>query len=200
MAPPRSKTDRQQPDPEGKVRLEAPGAIRALAHPARLTIVDELYQGAERTASELAVLTGLSPSAMSYHLRALARWGVVERGAARGDGRERPWRAAGRSLSLVSDADTVAAADVVAAGYLQQVRDDLRRWALVERGESATWRDAAGVSRPYLWLTEDEFGTFANELRAVIDRYLAGRNAADHPPGTRRVLCLLAIVPQAVEP
>ena len=161
--------------------------------------MDELYQGVERTASELAVLTGLSPSAMSYHLRALARWGVVEPGEARADGRERPWRAAGRSLSLVSDADT-AAADVVAAGYLQQLRDELRRWALVERDESATWRDAAGVSRPYLWLTEDELVTFTTELRALFDKYLADRNAADHPPGTRRVLCLLAIVPQAAEP
>src|SRR3954466_4780302 len=106
------------------VRLEAPGAIRALAHPARLTIVDELYQGVERTASELAELTGLSPSAMSYHLRALERWGVVERGDGRRDGRQRPWRACGRSLSFVTDEESAAAADVIAAGYLQQLREE----------------------------------------------------------------------------
>ena len=87
MAPPRRL--------KGDVKLDDPGALKALAHPARLAVVDELYQGNERTASELAELTGLSPSAMSYHLRALERWGIVEHAAEREDGRERPWRAAG---------------------------------------------------------------------------------------------------------
>ena len=100
MAPPRRL--------KGEVKLDDPGALKALAHPARLAVVDELYQGVERTSSELAELTGLSPSAMSYHLRALERWGIVEHGASRGDGRERPWRAAGRTLSL--DPETISAA------------------------------------------------------------------------------------------
>src|SRR3954462_6178905 len=84
----------------GDIKLDDPGALKALAHPARLAVVDELYQGTERTSSELAELTSLSPSAMSYHLRALEKWGIVERGDEREDGRERPWRAAGRSLSF----------------------------------------------------------------------------------------------------
>src|SRR3954467_2818572 len=91
----------------GDIKLEDPGALKALAHPARLSVVDELYQGSERTSSELAQSTGLSPSAMSYHLRALEKWGIVERGEEREDGRERPWRAAGRSLSF--DPETISA-------------------------------------------------------------------------------------------
>ena len=199
MARPRTKPARRRGADGGDVRLEGPGAIRALAHPARLTIVDELYQGTERTASELAELTGLTPSAMSYHLRALERWGVVERGDTRADARERPWRACGRSLSLEADADSAAAADVIAAGYLQQLRDELRRWALVERAESATWREAAGFRRFLLWLTEDELGTFSTELQVLIDKRVGDRNAATHPEGTRRVLCIVAIVPEAGE-
>jgi DNA-binding transcriptional ArsR family regulator len=183
-----------------EVRLEGPGAVRALAHPARLTIVDELFQGVERTASELAELSGLSPSAMSYHLRALERWGVVERAAPRGDGRERPWRACGRSLSLVSDADSAAAVDVIAAGYLQQLREELRRWTFAEREASEIWRESAGVRRSFLWLTESEADAFAGELRGVVDKYVADRDAADHPEGTRRVLCLVAVVPEVPEP
>src|SRR3954465_15501138 len=124
----------------GDVKLEDPGALKALAHPARPAVVDELCQGSERTSSELADLTGLSPSAMSYHLRALERWGVVERGDRRRDGRERPWRACGRSLSFVTDEESAAAADVIAAGYLQQLREGLRRWTLVERHETSGWR------------------------------------------------------------
>src|ERR671930_390886 len=125
MGRPRSQRTRSR-KPSGQIHLRDPGALRALAHPARMVVVDELYQGNERTASELAALTDLSPSAMSYHLRALERWGVVERGEARADARERPWRASGRSLSFVSDADSAAAVDVIAAGYLQQLRDELR--------------------------------------------------------------------------
>src|SRR6476620_157158 len=106
MAPPRRL--------KGDVKLDDPGALRALAHPARLAVVDELYQGVERTSSELAALTGLSPSAMSYHLRALERWGMGERGAPREDGRERPWRAVWRTLRLAPETISTAAVDVVA--------------------------------------------------------------------------------------
>jgi len=120
---------------EGDVRIDDPGALRALAHPARLTVIDELYQGVERTSSELAELTGLSPSAMSYHLRALERWGMVERGEPREDGRERPWRAVGRTLSLDPETVSAAATDVVAGTTLQHLRDEFRRWAMVEQNE-----------------------------------------------------------------
>src|SRR6476646_2894518 len=104
---------------KGEVKLDDPGALRALAHPARLAVVDELYQGVERTSSELGELTGLSASAMSYHLRALERWGIVERGTARDDGRERPWRAAGRSLKFDPETISTAAVDVIAGTTFQ---------------------------------------------------------------------------------
>jgi DNA-binding transcriptional ArsR family regulator len=181
------------------VRITDPGALRALAHPARLTIVDELYGGEERTASELGELTALTASAMSYHLRALERWGIVERAGPREDGRERPWRAAGRSLSVVSDSSALsaAAADVIAGGYLQQFRDELRRWSLVEDAESMSLREATGMSRSSLWLTASELEAFTAELRALTERYEAGRSSVEHPAGARRITCLFGIVPVA---
>jgi DNA-binding transcriptional ArsR family regulator len=185
----------------GEVRLRDPGALRALAHPARLTVVDELYQGVERTASELAELTQLTPSAMSYHLRALERWGIVERAEARGDARERPWRATGRSLSWRSDRSDAATAakDVIAGGYLQQLRDEYRRWSLVEKQEAEPWRGVAGMSRSLLWLTAAEARELSAELNAVVERYdFQDRDAVEHPKDTRRLVCLLAIVPEAL--
>ncbi|MDX6262847.1 MAG: hypothetical protein QOH84_4535, partial [Kribbellaceae bacterium] len=62
-----------------RVVLTDPRAIRALAHPARQRIIDELYSGRVLTATECAELAGLTPSATSYHLRALERWGIIER-------------------------------------------------------------------------------------------------------------------------
>ena len=182
---------------EGDVRIDDPGALRALAHPARLMVIDELYQGVERTSSELAELTGLSASAMSYHLRALERWGMVERGEPREDGRERPWRAAGRTLSLDPETVSAAATDVVAGTTLQHLRDEFRRWAMVEQDQGRGWRDVAGMSRSYLWLTEEEVAELSADLRAAVDKHTADRDAAHHPEGTRRVFCLFAIVPEA---
>jgi DNA-binding transcriptional ArsR family regulator len=182
---------------EGDLTLEDPGALRALAHPARLAVVDELYQGNERTSSELAELTGLSPSAMSYHLRALERWGIVERGTPRNDGRERPWRGVARTLRFDPETISTAAVDVVAGTTLQHLRDEFRRWSLVEQSEPKVWRDLAGVGRSYLWLTEEEATAFDSELSAVLKKYTGDRDAAHHPDGTRRIFCLIAVVPES---
>ena len=174
---------------KGDIQIDDPGALKALAHPARLAVVDELYQGLERTASELAELTGLTASAMSYHLRALERWGIVERGDEREDGRERPWRAAGRTLSLDPETISSAAADVVAATTLQHLRGLFRRWAAAEPGEPKAWRDVTGMSRGYLWLTEEEAEELAADLRGVMKKHTSDRDAEHHPDGTRRVFC-----------
>jgi DNA-binding transcriptional ArsR family regulator len=203
VAPVPSDQRRRGRPPRRDVRLRDPAALRALAHPARLTVVDELYQGSERTSSELAQLTGLTPSAMSYHLRALERWGIVERAAPRGDGRERPWRASGRSLSFVTDLSgtAVAAKDAVAGNLLQRLREELHAWSLAEDNEPGVWRELAGIHRSVLWLDAAEAEAFSEEVRAVIERYDAeGRDAADHLQGTRRLVVVLALAPAPSEP
>lgn len=86
-----------------KVEITDPKAIRALAHAARLEVISELYSTQmSRTATELAVHTGLTPSAMSYHLRALQKWGIVVPAETAGDARERRWRAAGTDVTISS--------------------------------------------------------------------------------------------------
>ena len=199
---PRNRSTKRPGQPSGDVRLRDPGALRALAHPARLQVVDELYQGSERTASELAALTELTPSAMSYHLRALERWGIVERAEPREDGRQRPWRAAGKSLSWGSDMSVAAAAaqDVTAGGYLNQLRDEFRRWSVVEPNESDAWRRVAGLGRSFLWLTAEEAQAFSDDLSATVRKYLADRDVENHPADTRRLLYVMAFVPEASEP
>ena len=79
--------------------------MRAIAHPARLALLEHLRNSGPATATECAAVIGLSPSATGYHLRALARAGLVEAAPGRGDGRERLWRiSAGRyGLSGIAD-------------------------------------------------------------------------------------------------
>src|ERR1700721_1590687 len=72
--------------------------LRALAHPLRLALLDHLMSFGEQTAARCAEAVGSTTSNCSYHLRALARSGFVER-ASSADGRERPWRATSTGLA-----------------------------------------------------------------------------------------------------
>jgi len=45
-------------------------------------------------------MVGLTPSAVSHHLRALEKWGIARRATGTGDGRERPWESTADSITL----------------------------------------------------------------------------------------------------
>src|SRR4051812_47895859 len=86
----------------GEVRetLSDPKAMRALAHPALLAMLNRLGAEGPATATEVAEAAGVTPSAASYHLRMLAKYGFVEDAPPRGDGRERLWKAVARTLAV----------------------------------------------------------------------------------------------------
>lgn len=114
------------PAPAAPVSISDPQAIRALAHEARLTVLEELFASqATRTATELATRCALTPSAMSYHLRALEKYGYVIRAASEGDGRERRWKAAGSQLVLGSLSDSTSAKNAYLNVQLNAFRDRL---------------------------------------------------------------------------
>ena len=78
--------------------------MRAVSHPARWRVLQELWNGSTLTSTEAAALVGLSPSAMSYHLRRLAALGLVKQ-ASSADGRRRPWRASTDGLQMTGQPD-----------------------------------------------------------------------------------------------
>ena len=181
-------------DPDSRV-LTDPSAIRALAHPARLTVLEALGEAEEMTATALAALADTTPSAMSYHLRALQKWGFVER-AESSDGRERPWRRTVESWRIESmrDPETVEATGMITEITLGRAQAELAHWFRNERTEPAAWRHAALVDNRHAWLTADE----AEELRALYERFLEerrGRTAAAHPDGARRVRLVRLLAP-----
>jgi DNA-binding transcriptional ArsR family regulator len=180
-----------------RVVLTDPRAIRALAHPARQRIIDELYSGKVLTATECAQIAGLTPSATSYHLRALSRWGIIERADTSTDGRERPWRAP--ALSLVISSQSAGTGRLASQAMM---RTNLNR--VIEQFEAMAdddpWDDLSLMSRSRLWLTKPEAEQLGKELSALIDRYRRSRTAASHPAGTRQVTTLLAVVPEGKPP
>jgi DNA-binding transcriptional ArsR family regulator len=167
-----------------------------LAHPARLTVLDALGEGGELTATECADAAGLSPSAMSYHLRALEKWGFVERAEGSGDGRERPWRAVpgGWRVDVFGDRAANAATDAVLATMFSRIQGEFARYAERERQQPAEWRSVSTVENRAVWLTAEE----AEQMNEVCRDFLESRRhrtAADHPAGARRVRSLYVLVP-----
>jgi DNA-binding transcriptional ArsR family regulator len=180
-----------------RVVISDPRAIRALAHPARQRIIDELYSGRVLTATECAELAGLTPSAISYHLRALERWGIVERAEASADGRERPWRALGTGLQIASQA---AGSGRVATHAMMRTNVDRVLEQFEELDPDDPWEELSTLGRNRLWLTREETEQLGKELHDLFDRYRKGRTATSHPAGTRSVSTLMAVVPTGKPP
>jgi DNA-binding transcriptional ArsR family regulator len=188
---------------EKTVRITDVRGIRALAHPARLAIIDALYLGrTELTATECAELTGLSPSAMSYHLRALERWGIVERAEAAEDGRERPWRAAGTRLAVVSDepSATGAAESALVDLALDRDRAAVRSFLAQQGDEPPEWRDALEISVGEPWLTREELDEFTKEFQTSLERFRDRRLRENRPAGSRQVRVSFVTAPRGSPP
>jgi len=173
-----------------RVVLTDPRAIKALAHPARLAVMDELFAGRRLTATECAEIAGLSPSAMSYHLRALEKVGIVTRAEAGEDGRERPWRAAGTSVTITAAAAgsrlAHAASAALAVSVLERLGERFAAWLQRSAEESEPWQEASGISSATLWLTLDEAQQVERELEQIVARY-RGRGTSKRPKGARRI-------------
>ncbi|MGX7679162.1 ArsR/SmtB family transcription factor [Jatrophihabitans sp. DSM 45814] len=155
------------------VVLTDPRAIKALAHPARLAVIDEFFNGRRLTATECAEIAGLSASAMSYHLRALEKWGIIRRSEATPDGRERPWEAAGDGLRLESSEPraSLAGESVLINRILDRQRADALNWIDRDHEAHADWKDVMTLSSHGAWLTAAEAQQLALEMQAVLDRY-----------------------------
>ncbi|MDQ1740894.1 MAG: hypothetical protein QOE53_2546 [Pseudonocardiales bacterium] len=182
--------------PDDPVVLRDPRAIKALAHPARLAVIDELFAGRKLTATECGEIAGLSASAMSYHLRALEKWGIVRRSEATGDGRERPWEAAGERLMVDSAEPRASAAGeaILVARQLDQQRADILGWISAQDEESAAWYDSTVIGSGVFWLSQEEAKRIGARLSAVLAE-IPRHTAAEAPAGAHRVRVSVSVVP-----
>lgn len=182
---------------DARRRIDDPRSIRALAHPARLAIINALATGAELTATQCAELAGLSPSATAYHLKLLERYGFAEPAPSRHDRRERPWRATGRRITVALDSSTPAgasAAAAVAAAYIDTTRALAIEFSAGEHAEPQEWRNAV-LSNVDLWLTVDELQRVSEELAAVVEPFRRRESRGEPPADSRRVRVMNVVVP-----
>ncbi|MCP9486574.1 MAG: helix-turn-helix domain-containing protein [Gaiellaceae bacterium MAG52_C11] len=187
---------------DGDLLLEDPRTLRALAHPARLAILDHLGAAGTATATACGAAVGVSPSAASYHLRALARYGLVEE-ADGGRGRERPWRSRGAGFSFEPSAATGPAGEAASMLLSSQLVESGERWTREYiRGESQLpqeWRQASHLANKTLVLTPAEARELVERLEAVLRPYLrSGRD--ESPDAARNVRLLLRLFPRELPP
>ena len=184
---------------EKTVEITDPKAIRALAHAARIEVISELYATqVSHTATELAARTGLTPSAMSYHLRALQKWGIVAPAENAGDARERRWKAAGTDFTI--SGGSVASPEIA---VVDLELDAFRRRASAfakargerrQRGETGEEPAAVVLSSNLLYLTNPQRRELLDRIRAVLREYEL-EDPTRIPEGAERVATLWSMIP-----
>lgn len=149
--------------------------LAALAVPSRLAILSHLLTVGAQTATQCAAAVGLTASNCSWHLRELAKFGLVERADAdAGDARKRPWQATITGIDLDAGGgpgDDLARAAVRSAWFA----DTDARFADFLRHEStlpAAWREAAVISDYAVWVTADELADIGARIDEVIRPYI----------------------------
>lgn len=198
--PPNEASVRRQT--ENPVVISDPQAIRALAHEARLEVLEELFASqSTRTATELASRCNLTPSAMSYHLRALEKYGYVERAASEGDGRERRWKAAGDQLVVGSLTDSIAAKNAFLNVQLNAFRERLtaeinRRDAERKAGIEPSPGRAPVLTTGMVFLRKELQDEFAKRVYALVDEYEAMADPEERGVEGERVYYMLSFLPE----
>src|SRR5215469_16686474 len=147
----------QAPRPELRKVTDA-RTMRALAHPVRIALLEELVLGGAMTATEIGERIGESPTTCSFHLRQLAKYGFVEE-AGGGKGRARPWRLTTIGISF-GDTHEDPAAEIAASMLSRLVSerwiDRYQTWLQIRASFPRAWREAADDSEYLFWVTPAE--------------------------------------------
>jgi DNA-binding transcriptional ArsR family regulator len=183
------------PKRDEAVEVTDPRAMRALAHPVRLAMLELLQANDTATATECAGVTGESPQACSYHLRTLAKWGFVRR-AASADGRETRWENVPTLVRFHEDdrrqTESDAAARLLGSEVVARDERALAEFMARERELGPEWRDAQFVSAT-LHLSSAELRELEREFEELVSRHTKRRE--DRSPGSRAVRVVLRAYP-----
>jgi len=161
--------------PKRRVTLTDPSALRAVANPIRLSILGLLRREGPLTASQAGRLLGQSSGTCSFHLRQLARYGLVEP-AAGGHGREKPWQATSLFTSWSWDAPTpeaVEAGTALSRVIAHRYAELMFGWLDEVPSATPAWRRASEFGDTMLYLTAGELARLHRDMNALAEPYLA---------------------------
>ncbi len=179
------------------MELTDPKAMRALAHPMRLAILECLREH-PATATQIADRLGTTPGTASYHLRALARWSFIEE-VGGGVGRERRWAAKHLGVRVAAGSESnpafQAASSALRGAILQRDAEALADFLQREAGENELWRDDAVFSSFTLSLERPELQKLIGEILKLLAPYQVERREGRRDPDAREVRLVLRAIP-----
>ena len=168
-------------------------ALRALAHPLRVEILDTLSTYGSFTASGLAERLGESSGATSYHLRQLEKHGFVREVEGRGTTRERWWERSPGAINVGSeDAVKTAAGRSAATMIFRQMRYNQERLLtdFVERSHdelTPEWLDNSTITTFNTRLTPSQMREFVTAVMKLADQYVVP-NKDQRVPNSRPIM------------
>nr|WSZ13845.1 helix-turn-helix domain-containing protein [Streptomyces canus] len=198
-----SQKDEPPGTPARTTQLTDPRALRAYAHPTRMRLVGLLRTEGPFTATRAAELTGESVASCSYHLRMLAKYGLVEV-APGGHGREKPWRATARFTQWPNYSEDPAVAEAsraletaVAERYFELITR-----AIEERHDlPREWQEAEHIGDQVLYLTAEELADLGEKLDRLLRPYEDRQgDPAARPQDARLVQIVRAAFPLPQQP
>lgn len=166
---PRVEQVKAAPDPTPPDR----SALRALAHPVRLQLLDVLRRRGPMMVSELAAAVGESVASASYHLGQLREHGYIQvRPDLARSGRER-WLQASEEAAP-RELDDEASLNRFEMLLVGMQTAQLQGFLADRSGQwSASWRQAATVGSYRLRLTPSQLSAFHDEFLELYRRYRA---------------------------
>ncbi len=179
----------------GPIEIVDPAAMRALAHPLKWELMDALLVEGQATSTRCAELVGESQANCSFHLRQLARYGLVEE-APTTSKRERPWRltTTDQSWSVVQPDETrTRAVAELERVFVEHEMTKLMRWERTSASYPKKWRTGAIRSAAQTWLTAVELAELGERITELLNAY---RDRLDDParrPAGSRPVRLLAV-------
>jgi predicted ArsR family transcriptional regulator len=177
--------------------LHDPRVLRAIAHPARNRILTELDAHGPLRAADVAVLLGIPANSASFHLRQLAKFGLVEEDpeAAR-DKRDRVWKATDEAGYDVSLGEVEKSPGGKAASAVFRRTKEAWTHHLVEEayGDDRTPGVHRSVTEQAVRLTKDEARALTEELVDVVDEWRKRNRGGDGDADGRSTYHVLQII------
>ena len=158
--------------------------LKVLAHPLRLRALGALRTGGPATATAIAARLGSNSGKTSYHLRELAKVGLIVEEPERGTARERWWRAAHditswSSTDFQEDPEMAAVEDWLRGHVVRIHAERGDRWVTTRADWSPDWLDAAELSDFRVRLTAERLRAMNAEIHEVLQRYADTENQPD---------------------
>ena len=174
-----------------------PIAIRALAHPLRLDLMELLVAISPATAAKCGRILGVSQASCSFHLRQLAKYGFVEDAGPGTDKRERLWRIVDRHLSVSTVGLDPAVAQQFGRVWAAREAELIVEYVDRRTVEPEEWRKGGGGMSSTLPMTADEAAEVKKQWKEILAPYedRAKQNDYQLQPGQRYVRFFTAATP-----